>query len=250
MKKVFLTLALAAFAFAANAQLIIGGEIGFNTTGGNDKFEANAPANAYTVPNTKTSTFTFAPTISYALNDQMQVGVGLHYSLTSRKNFGAPAYMIEKEDWRKTSSNTYGITPYFRYYFANAGDFNFFCQATIGFSLSPRSNDQAYNNTVDPAIDTKTKGGMSTTTLGFYIVPGVNYRFSDHFSADIYIDLAGLTFERTSTKTYGAMTASGYDPDFLFDTDVQTTFGLTADASASDLNTHFANFRIGFNYHF
>ena len=78
MKRVILTIALAAFTFAANAQFIIGGNVGFNTTGGTDNFEANTVA-AYDVPLTQTNRLTIAPTISYVINDNMQAGLGISY---------------------------------------------------------------------------------------------------------------------------------------------------------------------------
>ena len=250
MKKALFTLTLAGFAFAANAQFILGGQIGLGTLGGTNSYEANAPANAYDVPNTKSFDFTFAPEIGYQINEQMIAGVTLFMNVSNGTLYAAASYALGKEDWVKNSTRQYGIAPYFRYYFANAGKFNFFCEAELGLSMSPRSKGHAYDNTGLTVIDDDFRGVTSTSEVYFTITPGVNYRISEHFSADLYIDLAGLMFSHQSQKTYGALTTSGWDDDFLVNTDKNNYFGLTANASAQDFTTHFGNFRLGFNYHF
>lgn len=248
MKKVFLTIAMVAFAMAANAQFVVSGQFGFNTTGGNTHVEAVAPVTtAFDYPATKTSNFTFSPSVGYMLNENMQVGLGLLYTTGSTTNYGAIAtYYAGQEDWVKFKNSALGITPYFRYYFAQAGNFNFFCEAALAFVTNGRSHTHTYDNSVNPVIDAEADGPTSTTILDFSIVPGVNYKFSDNWSADCYIDLAGLAYTRTATKNYGTAT----DPDVVTSTNVATSFGLIANAAAQDLNAHLGNFRIGINYHF
>ena len=248
MKKVFLTIALVAFAMVANAQFVVSGQFGFNTTGGNTHYEAVAPyAHDFDYPATKTTDFLLSPSVGYVLNDNMQVGLGLLFVTGSTVNYGARAtYYAGQEDWLKTSGNAFGVAPYFRYYFAKAGNFSFFGEAALAFVTSGRTHDHAYDNSVNPAIDVEADGPTSTSILDFSIVPGVNYKINDKFSVDCYIDLAGLAFTRTATKNYGTIA----DPDALVSTDVNTNFGLIANASAQTLNAHFGNFRIGFNYHF
>lgn len=250
MKKALFTLALAAFAFAANAQFIIGGELGFYTTGGTNSFEKYGATAAYDVPNMKTTGFTFAPTISYVLNEKMQAGLSFDYTFSTNTVYTAAAYAASKEAYTKTNRSMFTIAPYFRYYFANAGKFNFFCEAELGFGISPRTSSHNYDNTVTPVVDQDVPGTTSTTRLALSVVPGVNYRINEHFSADLYIDLARIGFTHTSTKTYGAMVNAAWDEDFLVNTDKNNYFGLTANATAQDFTTHFGNFRLGFNYHF
>ena len=217
MKKIALTLVLAAFAMAANAQFILGGQLEFNTNGGNTHYEAIAPyTSAFNHPSTKTTDLRIAPTISYVLNDKMQVGLSLMYVTGSTVNYGT------------------------------TGKFNFFCEATLTFIASGRSHTHAYDNSVTPVIDVENDGPTSYSILDFSIVPGVNYKFNDKWSADCYINLAGLAFTRTATKNYGTLA----DPDALTSTNVTTNFGLIANSSAQDLNAHLGNFSIGINYHF
>ena len=250
MKKAILTIAVAAFAFAANAQFIIGGEIGFNTTGGSDNYEANSPATAFSVPNTATNSLTIAPVISYVINDKMQVGLEFDIITSSAKNYTFAAYAVDKEAWAKTSTSSFAIAPYFRYYFATAGNFSFFCQAQLGYGWSPRTKNSTFSNVTGTDVSTDAKGTTSMSAINLGITPGVNYRINEHFSADLFIDLAGLSFTHAATKNYGALTTSGWDDDFLVNTDVTNTFGFNANANAQTLNAHLGAFRLGFNYHF
>lgn len=244
MKKVLFMLAFAGLAMAANAQLILGGSLQFSNQSGKSTNEVANPT--YNVPVTKTMAFGFAPTISYVLNDNMQVGISIGMSMGSTTTYSAPAYAGGKEDWVKRSINMYAVAPYFRYYFAQAGNFNFFCEAALVFAMNPRTKIHTYSTFGATEVNTDTKGALSTTTLGLSITPGVNYKFSDNWSADCYIDLAGIAFQHTAVKNFNDPT----DADKVTSTDVTNVFGLEADMSAQDLNAHFGNFRIGINYHF
>ena len=246
MKKVFLSLALVAFAVTANAQIILGGQLGFNTTSGTYTQENVSPV--WDMPNTKAMNLTIAPTISYVLNDNMQIGLTLEYDYGTITNYSAAAYALNQEVWGKTTTSMFTVAPYFRYYFANAGKFNFFCEAALGFGFTPRTKLHDYSNVPVVGYDNEYEGTTKTTLIGLTVTPGVNYRINDNWSADCYIDLAGLAFLHTSTKTY--VGGVGTNKDDLVSTDVDNTFGLIANTSAQDLNAHFGNFRIGINYHF
>ena len=244
MKKVLFTLALAAITFAANAQFVVRRQFGINTTGGTYTRESANPT--WDSPNTKTFDFTLAPSVGYMLNDKMQVGLSLGYTYTTNTNYNIAVYALGQEEWAKISNSIFSVSPYFRYYFAEAGNFHFFCEAALGFSLSGRSSNHDYSNVPYLSYDNEYKGATSFSALSLTIVPGVNYRINDNWSADCYIDLAGLFFTHTHMNTYGV----GTDPDALFSTDVNNNFGLMANATAQDLNAHLGNFRIGINYHF
>lgn len=242
MKKIFLTLSLIAFAMTANAQWILGGQLGFNTDGGKVNGEATTLTPAYDYPNNKTTNFTIAPTISYVLNEKMQIGLSLNYGLTKTTNYNPLTYVAGYEEYAITKNSSWGIAPYFRYYFAKAGKFNFFCEATLGFYGVPRTYNHNYSNVPVVGYDNEIDGATSASLIGFTLTPGVNYRLGQHWSADCYINLASLAFVHMTTKSYTG--------DNLDETNNYNYFGLEANASSQDLNTHFGNFSIGINYHF
>ena len=71
------------------------------------------------------SNWNFGPSFGYFLNDKMAVGIGVDFSgSTSKRN-------DTKNEIRKSSG--WEISPFFRYYFAGAGNFRFFGEAYLGF---------------------------------------------------------------------------------------------------------------------
>ena len=78
MKKVLLTLALAAFAFTANAQWVIGGTVSAN----HDNFHTDKYVRGATTTN-----ITLLPKVGYQLNDNMQVGLLFGWTFNYERNY-------------------------------------------------------------------------------------------------------------------------------------------------------------------
>lgn len=232
MKKILITLTMVAFAMTANAQFIIGGQFGFTSTGGT---YTNHVANT-SINNTKTTDFTFAPVIGYQISDNMEAGLTLIYQHSTNKSF-----WTNNDNWTKMATSFYGFAPYFRYYFAESGSFHFFCEAEAAFLKSPRTERTVCTsgNVADPVL-----GATSTSYMELDIVPGIEYKINDSWSADIFIDLVGLTMRRTATKTFNPTN------DDVTDTDVDTYFGFVANGTEQTLNSHLNNIRVGLYYRF
>ena len=221
MKKILLTLALAAFAFTANAQLVIGGNIGVNHDADyDDNYTAAYGSYART-------TIDILPKIGYQLNDNMQVGadLGWTYSYTRR-------YAGAKDTYTSRPQSAIVFAPYFRYNFATWKNFSIFCEATLDFELGLESQTHSFVNGSEVA-GSPVKNGDNYTYFGINVLPGLNYAFSKSFSMDIYINLASLYWGMTSREGSASH-----------------EWGLGADASAQTINNHLNNFEIGFNYHF
>jgi hypothetical protein len=274
MKKALFTIALAVFAFAANAQFVVGGHIGYNTDGAS-LFNENVngtttttwtmPGNRFT--NTNTSTLTILPKIGYNLNDKMQVGAS--FGLTWEKTVDYSAFTWEYrniadfEGWQRTTQAGIKIAPYFRYNLTQFKGFTLFCEAQLAFTFG--LNPTVYNYNVAytdswgvavAAVDEKVEGVKDTyTDIALTVVPGLNYKFSNKFSADIYIDLLGLGFSHRTEKVFNDWNVMGGAPA---GTPTNTTenvyntneFYLIANANAQTLRDHLTAFRLGFNYHF
>ena len=226
---------------AANAQFILGGQIGFNHRGGNVDVEKTLLVDEYSYPVTKNNDLTIAPTLSYVINEKMQVGLSIAYTNNAGTTYDPLVYAItDQESWVKTTTSSLGIVPYFRYYFATAGKFNFFCQADLGLTMTPRGKTHTYDDPTN--TDTETEGTTKSNVIRLAITPGVNYKFNDKWSADMFIDLAGIEYSHRTSYLYAG--------DDLVSTTKTNNFGLTADASAQTIGAHFGNFRIGINYHF
>lgn len=267
MKKALFTIALAAFAFAANAQFVIGGQLGFTSQGGNTHYVHTDPLAAasydYNTPGYNewnTNTITLLPKIGYNLNDKMQVGAKLGITWDKTTDFSGygpiRSQVPDFEGWTSESSLGFVFAPYFRYNFATSGKFTFFCEAQLALTINPNAKRHTYNSAY-------TLGGINfaevdeddltysfkSTSIALTVVPGVNYKINDKFSADLYVDLLGLGFTHRTTTTVNDYSVGGVE-DTYETTRSYNDFYLMANCDAQTLRNHLDLFRIGFNYHF
>ena len=274
MKKVLLTLALAAFAFAANAQFVVSGSFGFSTNGGSTwgKNTAAGVTAEATLPTDINTTINFGPSFGYMLSDNMQVGLSLDLGYNYTKEFDAvfpgtgaytPAF-DKAEDWLVTKQFGFGIAPYFRYYFMQAGNFNFFCEAQLGLLINGNPKFHAFATEITgvhaavdttysiayiaPVPGTTVKQTMSSGAIAFAITPGVNYKFNDNFSADLYLELLGVEFTHSwvKAKTETSTAAATISREVR---NRDNRFRFFGNFDGQTLN-NIMGFRVALNYHF
>lgn len=180
-----MTLALAAFAFAANAQFVLGGNLG--------AFHTNEHTDEY-ADGDVTTDITIMPKIGYWLNDKMQVGAQLGWGMNYIRTYGDVATAPSNEDnYISSSRSRIMIAPYFRYNVAEWKNFTFFCEAQLNFTLA--MDGSRYNNISGETSDVKN----GYNTLGINVVPGLNYSLSEHVSVDLYLNIARLYWNTTSS---------------------------------------------------
>lgn len=228
MKKALLTLALAAFAFTANAQWVIGGNIGFNHDGNSTgDYSDNA-----------TTEFSIMPKIGYWLNDDMQVGIQLGCTYDYARNYAGDN---NNDHYASQTQLQWNFAPYFRYNLTKWNKFTVFCEAQLGLGITPKSS---WKNTV---TNTSGDGNTSAFDLNFNIVPGLNYSLTDKISFDAYIDLLGLYYNynaTTRTTAAGDVTTYNHNYGLVANMDPQPFLGI----NAAGLTGHLTLIRIGFNY--
>lgn len=227
MKKVFLTIALAAFAFAANAQLVIGANLGVNGSS-NSSVNTNTFGGVTTTTETtgpKTLDFYFMPKIGFQFNEKMSAGVILGFShsntTTNRVTpwdpslWGATNYV----GTMTTSYNTINVTPYFRYNAAELNNFTLFIEASVPIEL--KTADKTVLNEEGDVLGTHVtvnREGTDNkyTSIGFNVTPGLNYALNDHLSMDLYFNAISLGFNVTKTHT----SVDNFENDETVDTDI------------------------------
>ncbi len=240
MKKAFLTIALAAFAFAANAQLFVGGNLGFNTSSGTQKMVTTGGNTTVTVDSKlpASTNFYFMPKIGYQINDNMAAGIILGFSnstTVTTLNAAAtlnPVTFAVADNFAGTQtdvSNTINITPFFRYNLMELNAFTLFCEAAIPIRISPASKETVhyeYDNTVTKAHVTvdEVNNGWATTSYGLTITPGLNYKFNEHLNMDLYFNAIGLGFTMTNSTRTEENPTPGVDKRVT--TDNSTDFGF------------------------
>ena len=177
MKKLFITIAFVAATMFAQAQLFVGGELGFAF--GSTKVESTKV--------NKSFDFTLAPTVGYMFNDNMGVGIDLLFNLDKDKTPKTEGMQTDDVN----TLTTFGFAPYFRYVFAEIDNFKFYADAKINFEMGKAKNK----------YDGKTTEGDKTTDFGINIVPGLQYNFTDHISMVASLNVLSLGFNSSTVKS-------------------------------------------------
>ena len=178
MKKIMMTLAAVAVAATMNAQVWVGGEIGFNA----DKttVKNNGVSNDVT-----TNNFTIAPEIGYNLNEKWAVAMKIGF-VHSEDN-GVIKSMIENAGFPvngKAMTNAFSINPYARYTFFKAGNFSAFVDGGISYSTVHINNMSDVMNNIN--------------SFGVAINPGISYAVSE--KVGLVAHLGDLSFNTSWTK--------------------------------------------------
>ena len=120
MKKIILTALVAIASITANAQVWVGGQLGFSVTN-NDATDKNL------------TEFTIAPEIGYSLSDKWDIAIALGDKYSKPEDFDA--------------TNDFFVNPYARYTFLKAGNFSAFVDGGVSYGLIHVSSmSQVMNN--------------------------------------------------------------------------------------------------------
>lgn len=186
MKKVFLTLSLVAAAFFCQAQLFIGGDLGFGMTGGNVSAKQGTYSESITLP--KTTTFEIVPTIGFMFNED--IGIGLDFG------FGVSNYKEKDEDYSyKESVNAWLVAPYFRWVFGQFDRVSLYADARINFG-GGKAKVSVTEGSATASFD-----GDKISNFGVNIVPGINFMISDNIALNAKLNLISLGYNMTKTIT-------------------------------------------------
>ncbi len=177
MKRILLAIAvLVACNVGAQAQYFVGGQFGFNTTGGSQK------SGGVTVDKPKTTLFSLSPSVGKFISDKLAVGASLNFTVQSQKTtVGGNTYTD------KTTG--FGIAPFARYYFLQMNKFGIFAQGQIGFS---------YSDSKQPSVGPDEE--IKTTTFGITVFPVTYYDLSEKFSLEASVSLFNFGFNTSTQK--------------------------------------------------
>jgi outer membrane protein len=122
------------------------------------------------------SSFTFSPDFGYFISDNFAIGASVSLG-SSRQGTGVA----------KTTSNSFGIGPFARYYlFTSNEQFGFFGQARLDFQTGR----------TDPAFGEISK----RQEISFALQPGAAYFLNDHWAIELYIAGFSLSSEDPNTE--------------------------------------------------
>jgi hypothetical protein len=208
MKKIFMTLATVAVAATMNAQVYLGGSLGFNF--GSETRERAYGNYLYDVK-TKTLDFEILPEIGYKISDKMAIGaqIGVKYEKTTDPYYWATGNAVYSYDLTNKSFK-FVFKPYFRYTFVEWDKVSLFADAQFGLAFGKDTYEEGidYTNNILQYTTTDYKSSESS----FAIVPGIAYQASEKIS--IVAKLGnGFGYWYTKSKTPGTLNGIPYDFD-------------------------------------
>ncbi|MDR0694537.1 MAG: porin family protein [Prevotellaceae bacterium] len=174
MKKTILIMLISVLCTGfANAQVYVGGSLGFGT-------ETEKPEVG---DKTTTTSFSFAPEVGYSLNSNFELGISLAI-VNLKTDFGSS----------ESKSNAWSIAPYARLSVIEFGNFSVWGQANL-FVGGGKQNSQ------------------KATSFGLNIQPVLKYNLSDHFSLLANLNFLNFGFSQTKIKDVSTTTSFGLGVD-------------------------------------
>ena len=178
MKKIVMMAVMAVAALSANAQVWIGGEVGFNTT--TNTIKVNGASTDKT-----TNNFILAPEVGYNLNEKWAVAMKLGF-IHADDNSDVKGLISNVLPFEigSIATNAFAINPYVRYTFVKAGNFSFFADGGIGYANIHVNGMSDYFKNIN-----QLKVGIN---------PGVTYAISPKVS--LVAHLGDLSYQSTWSK--------------------------------------------------
>ena len=194
MKKLLFVLVFVTMAVASQAQLFVGGYLGFNHTGGNS--EITTVAGNTTVIDTdyspRVSNFDIRPMVGYMMSDAIGFGVTVGYESTTTKEC---TNVENKEFNEKTTDSGFGFAPFFRYVFGDFEKIKLYADAKLPLVFGSRK----YEHIV--GCDLVKDKGPKLFEIGFNIVPSFSYQLNDHISFNAELGLLSLGWNQKKVST-------------------------------------------------
>lgn len=213
MKKNLFLLIVVLLTTTSNAQLWIGGSVGFSHENSVDK------ANHNEVEETSNS-ISLSPMLGKDLNDKLSIGGEVDFIYASLKG---PDAFSSKES--KESTSAFGFAPFARYSFVEFGKFRLVGEASLPVvfaSFKERSGSVIV-------------GGSKSTTIGLSFEPLLTYSLNDRVSLECGLDFLSLNFTHSVVK----------DRDDSSTRTVKDTFNFGVNAHSI---TTLGQLKIGFTY--
>ena len=226
MKKLFIALVFVATGLVANAQLFVGGNIGFSSSNGNQEitttttFGNQQDTDINITYDNRVSTFTIAPTVGYMMPDVMGFGATIGFTKKTEKT----CTNAEKKEFNdKNMESTFAFTPFFRYVFGDFGKIKLYADAKLPLEFG--SSKSKYEVTNNNKTEIKEDKGPKEFGIGFYIQPAFTYQFNEHISFNAELGLLSLGFQHnknTAKEELDHFESSTVDKDNEFGFGVNT----------------------------
>ena len=228
MKKVILTLVAIATMGVANAQLFVGGNLGFSKSGGAQ--EATVSGVTTTVQDPKQIDWEITPKIGFQAG---KMSFGAIFGINGQKQITEDVDPALENDKQTRKYFGWEFCPFFRYNAFEFGNFALFCELQV-----PVYGGKWSSKLEATGVSIENKNAAKDFGFGVQVVPGLNYSLSDHLNFDLYVNLLALGYSMDKTTVE--------NPD---NNDKNVTKATNLWAGVFSLPQHNA-ISIGFNYKF
>ena len=188
MKKFLFAVAALATSLTASAQLWVSGSLGL----GNQS--------TWNVKDTET-TWNFSPSVGYALDDALEVGLSFGIGGTSQGD---------------DSSLNFSIAPFARYTFLSEGDFSMFIEGNVsyGYNKDKKSSSKTTVNPIDGSTTTTTVTNESKNwSFGINLMPGIKYAMTDQFAIVAKFGALSFLHKDSESPRFGDQNGFGINID-------------------------------------
>ena len=210
MKKVFLTIALAAFAFAANAQFVVGGNLGFNTQNTIHKYDGTQ--RFFGAPGTfnRTTSFDIDLYGGYAFTEDIAAGLYFNFA-TNKLTAQVPDYTanidgsVAYDGKLIRKFNSWGVGVWGEYKLFQVRKMDLLLHLNLGvYGGKQVDKDNVSNPTVEGWMD-KVFGFNAT------LYPVMKYQITEHARATLGLNFMGLVFNTENVTNNNVATANKDD---------------------------------------
>ena len=185
MKKLIFSLAALAMGFAASAQIsqgsiMIGGNLGFTSTGAG-KETSSVGGVSMSKDRTAISEWNFTPSVGYFLTDALAAGVRLNFASSNVKQ-------VSSADFSKTenvNAMDIGIGVFGRYYKSLGSNFYLYGDLGINYMTGSYTDKKEDPNDVTKIIDADK---ISMSGFGVTLTPGVAYFPAENWAVDFNLN--------------------------------------------------------------
>ena len=182
MKKTITAVVVAMCSLSANAQLWVGGSVGFSRFENNSEVD-NSISNS---GNTPIRLF-FGPKVGYDFNDKWAIALALDYTHSDSRN--------ESNSYNsKSNGNSFSVTPFVRYTFAKSGIVSFYVDGGISLGFGKSNIDEFEQNYDGKIRSDETENRTNSCDVG--LRPGMLIELSDHVGLELNLGFFGYTYRK------------------------------------------------------
>ena len=183
MKRLSVLFVSALIGLTANAQVFVGGNIGYIHDSGTD---------TYSVGSSKFRTgngFTIGPEVGYRFNEKWTAGLSVIYAPSFSRGIRTeePSVLENLKQW----TNRWDFSAFGRYSVWGAKGFNVCLQGELMASVFNRSNTSSF----EEAVGSDNESSMKGLDLGIQFYPVLTYDISKHLTAVAKLNLLGAVFQ-------------------------------------------------------